>query len=184
VLSLSLSLSVTLLILMITCSQLTEITLHIDHRCVGGGAARSWWRSALAWRFQCGLVWWCACACVRAITVAAALDAGREGAGLRDQAGCPAARPPDDAGRGGARERRAGPRARAQKHGAFLSVGRGVRCQLGGARTPTGPGSARGACGSHATGAGGDHGIAKLWNRRELSVSSDSDRSHYLHPHP
>jgi hypothetical protein len=34
------------------------------------------------------------------------------------------------------------------------------------------------------TGAGGDHGIAKMWNRREISASSDCDRSHYLHPHP
>jgi hypothetical protein len=34
------------------------------------------------------------------------------------------------------------------------------------------------------TGAGGDNGIAKLWNRREISVSSYDDRSHYLHPHP
>jgi hypothetical protein len=34
------------------------------------------------------------------------------------------------------------------------------------------------------TGAGGDNGIAKLWNRREISVSSCCDRPHYLHPHP
>jgi hypothetical protein len=33
------------------------------------------------------------------------------------------------------------------------------------------------------TGAGGDHGITKMWNRREFSVSSDDDQSHYLHPH-
>jgi hypothetical protein len=34
------------------------------------------------------------------------------------------------------------------------------------------------------TGAGGDNGIAKMWNRREISVSSDHGRSHYLPPHP
>jgi hypothetical protein len=34
------------------------------------------------------------------------------------------------------------------------------------------------------TGAGGDHGIAKMENRREISVSSYYDQSHYLHPHP
>jgi hypothetical protein len=39
-------------------------------------------------------------------------------------------------------------------------------------------------CASAATGAGGDNGIAKLWNRREISASSDDDQSHYLHPHP
>jgi hypothetical protein len=33
-------------------------------------------------------------------------------------------------------------------------------------------------------GAGGDNGIAKMWNRREISVSSYYDQSHYLHPHP
>eukprot|EP01047_Picozoa_sp_COSAG01_P025649 COSAG01_NODE_1628_length_9684_cov_9.777673_4_plen_122_part_00 len=33
------------------------------------------------------------------------------------------------------------------------------------------------------TGAGGDNGIAKLWNRRGISVSSYDDQSHYLHPH-
>jgi hypothetical protein len=31
---------------------------------------------------------------------------------------------------------------------------------------------------------GGDNGIAKMWNRREISVSSYDDPSHYLHPHP
>eukprot|EP01047_Picozoa_sp_COSAG01_P034838 COSAG01_NODE_2637_length_7327_cov_89.736718_3_plen_250_part_00 len=36
---------------------------------------------------------------------------------------------------------------------------------------------AQGAC------AGGDNGIAKLWNRREILVSFYDDRSHYLHPH-
>jgi hypothetical protein len=35
-----------------------------------------------------------------------------------------------------------------------------------------------------ATGAGGDNGIAATWNRREISVSSYDDPSHYLHPHP
>jgi hypothetical protein len=34
------------------------------------------------------------------------------------------------------------------------------------------------------TGAGGDHGIAKMWNRREISASFYDDPSHYLHPHP
>eukprot|EP01047_Picozoa_sp_COSAG01_P015835 COSAG01_NODE_798_length_13503_cov_8.878395_14_plen_112_part_00 len=34
------------------------------------------------------------------------------------------------------------------------------------------------------TGAGGDNGIAKMWNRREISVSSYYDQSHSLHPHP
>jgi hypothetical protein len=34
------------------------------------------------------------------------------------------------------------------------------------------------------TGAGGDNGIAKMWNRREISVSSYDDQSHDLHPHP
>jgi hypothetical protein len=34
------------------------------------------------------------------------------------------------------------------------------------------------------TGAGGDYGVAQLWNRRGISVSSDCDQSHYLHPHP
>eukprot|EP01047_Picozoa_sp_COSAG01_P012760 COSAG01_NODE_582_length_15201_cov_7.218315_22_plen_174_part_00 len=34
------------------------------------------------------------------------------------------------------------------------------------------------------TGAGGDNGIATMWNRREISVSSCHDQSHYLHPHP
>jgi hypothetical protein len=29
-----------------------------------------------------------------------------------------------------------------------------------------------------------DNGIAKMWNRREISVSSHYDQSHYLHPHP
>jgi hypothetical protein len=34
------------------------------------------------------------------------------------------------------------------------------------------------------TGVGGDHAIAKLWNRRGISASSDEDQSRYLHPHP
>jgi hypothetical protein len=34
------------------------------------------------------------------------------------------------------------------------------------------------------TGAGGYNGIAKMQNRRGISVSSYYDRSHYLHPHP
>ena len=34
------------------------------------------------------------------------------------------------------------------------------------------------------TDAGGDNGSAKMWDRREISVSSDDDPSHYLHPHP
>eukprot|EP01047_Picozoa_sp_COSAG01_P018829 COSAG01_NODE_1029_length_12019_cov_560.144631_4_plen_215_part_00 len=34
------------------------------------------------------------------------------------------------------------------------------------------------------TGAGGENGSAKMWNRREISVSSYDDRSHDLHPHP
>jgi hypothetical protein len=34
------------------------------------------------------------------------------------------------------------------------------------------------------TGAGGDNGIADIWNRREISASCDDDRSHDLHPHP
>jgi hypothetical protein len=34
------------------------------------------------------------------------------------------------------------------------------------------------------TGAGGDHGIAQLWDRRGISVSSYYDQSHDLHPHP
>jgi hypothetical protein len=34
------------------------------------------------------------------------------------------------------------------------------------------------------TGAGGDNGIAKMWNCREISVSSYGDQSHYLHPPP
>jgi hypothetical protein len=33
------------------------------------------------------------------------------------------------------------------------------------------------------TGAGGDKAIAKLWNRREISVSSYDDQSHNLYPH-
>jgi hypothetical protein len=33
------------------------------------------------------------------------------------------------------------------------------------------------------TGAGGDNGIAKMWNRRGISASSYYDQSHYLHPH-
>jgi hypothetical protein len=33
-------------------------------------------------------------------------------------------------------------------------------------------------------GAGGDNGIAKMWNRSEIPVSSYYDQSHYLHPHP
>jgi hypothetical protein len=33
-------------------------------------------------------------------------------------------------------------------------------------------------------GAGGDTGMAKMWNRREISATSDDDRSRYLHPHP
>jgi hypothetical protein len=33
-------------------------------------------------------------------------------------------------------------------------------------------------------GVGGDGGIAKMWNRREISVRSYEDRSHDLHPHP
>jgi hypothetical protein len=34
-------------------------------------------------------------------------------------------------------------------------------------------------------GAGGDNnGIAKMWNRREISVSSYDDQSHDLPPHP
>jgi hypothetical protein len=45
-------------------------------------------------------------------------------------------------------------------------------------------GSAAACCCMIRTGAGGDNGIAKLWNRRELSASSDDDQSHYLHPHP
>eukprot|EP01047_Picozoa_sp_COSAG01_P032736 COSAG01_NODE_2379_length_7794_cov_7.414295_8_plen_111_part_00 len=36
----------------------------------------------------------------------------------------------------------------------------------------------------HVTGASGDHGIANMWNGREISVSSDFDRFHYLRPHP
>jgi hypothetical protein len=36
----------------------------------------------------------------------------------------------------------------------------------------------------HGICAGGDNGITKMWNRREISVSSYYDRSHYLHPHP
>jgi hypothetical protein len=35
-----------------------------------------------------------------------------------------------------------------------------------------------------ATGAGGDNGIANMWNRRGISVSSHYDKSHYLHLHP
>jgi hypothetical protein len=38
--------------------------------------------------------------------------------------------------------------------------------------------------GRQSTGAGGDNGIAKMWNRREISVSSCYDQSHDLHPHP
>eukprot|EP01049_Picozoa_sp_SAG25_P007186 SAG25_NODE_571_length_6846_cov_4.575070_10_plen_166_part_00 len=34
------------------------------------------------------------------------------------------------------------------------------------------------------SGAGGDNGIAKMWNRREISVSSHYNQSHDLHPHP
>jgi hypothetical protein len=34
------------------------------------------------------------------------------------------------------------------------------------------------------TGAGGDNGIATMWNRWEISVSSACDRSHDLHPRP
>ena len=34
------------------------------------------------------------------------------------------------------------------------------------------------------TGAGEDNGIAKMWNRREISVSYFYDQSHYLLPHP
>jgi hypothetical protein len=37
---------------------------------------------------------------------------------------------------------------------------------------------------SESTGAGGDHGIAKMENRREISASSYYDQSHYLPPHP
>jgi hypothetical protein len=37
---------------------------------------------------------------------------------------------------------------------------------------------------SMSTGAGGDHGIAKMWDRREISASCYYDRSYYLHPHP
>jgi hypothetical protein len=33
------------------------------------------------------------------------------------------------------------------------------------------------------TGAAGDHGIAKMQNRREISASAYDDRSHDLHPH-
>jgi hypothetical protein len=33
------------------------------------------------------------------------------------------------------------------------------------------------------TGAGGDNGTAKVWDRREISVSTYYDQSHYLHPH-
>eukprot|EP01047_Picozoa_sp_COSAG01_P050749 COSAG01_NODE_5161_length_4439_cov_6.008291_5_plen_136_part_00 len=33
-------------------------------------------------------------------------------------------------------------------------------------------------------GAGGDHGIAHVQNRREISASSGRDPSHDLHPHP
>jgi hypothetical protein len=29
-----------------------------------------------------------------------------------------------------------------------------------------------------------DNGIAKMWNRRQISASSYCDQSHYLHPHP
>jgi hypothetical protein len=40
-------------------------------------------------------------------------------------------------------------------------------------------------CAHHCgTGAGGDNGIAKMWSRRGISVSSHYDQSHYLHPHP
>jgi hypothetical protein len=41
---------------------------------------------------------------------------------------------------------------------------------------------AMGVCGP-CTGAGGDHGIANMWNRREISVRSYDDQSHHLHPH-
>jgi hypothetical protein len=34
------------------------------------------------------------------------------------------------------------------------------------------------------TGAGGENGIAKMWNRREIPVSSYDDQSHDLHPNP
>jgi hypothetical protein len=34
------------------------------------------------------------------------------------------------------------------------------------------------------TGAGGGNGIAQMWNRRGISVSSYEDQSHDLHPHP
>jgi hypothetical protein len=33
-------------------------------------------------------------------------------------------------------------------------------------------------------GAGGDHGIATMWNRREISASSYDDRSHIISPRP
>jgi hypothetical protein len=39
-------------------------------------------------------------------------------------------------------------------------------------------------CLGPATGAGGDHGIAKMWKRREISASSCYDRSHELPPRP
>jgi hypothetical protein len=34
------------------------------------------------------------------------------------------------------------------------------------------------------TGAGGDNGIAEMWNRREISANCCYDQSHDLHPHP
>jgi hypothetical protein len=37
---------------------------------------------------------------------------------------------------------------------------------------------------ARATGAGGDHGIAKVWTRREISATAYYDQSHDLHSHP
>eukprot|EP01047_Picozoa_sp_COSAG01_P091707 COSAG01_NODE_23250_length_822_cov_1.134163_1_plen_159_part_10 len=57
-------------------------------------------------------------------------------------------------------------------------------------RQPAAHAPAFGSCGAscsgshYATGAAGDNGIANMWNRRGISVSSYYEPSHDLHPHP
>jgi hypothetical protein len=50
---------------------------------------------------------------------------------------------------------------------------------------PSPPHPPRACAGRHTgAGAGGENGIAKMWNRRDISASSYYDQSHHLHPHP
>jgi hypothetical protein len=56
--------------------------------------------------------------------------------------------------------------------------------RLGARPSAQGGGGGGGGGGTARTGAGGDNGIAKMWNCREISVSSYYDQSTYLHPHP